>query len=82
MIIHSDADWPHGTLERFALVVAQHSVHFALQLHWIVAAAMEDYAPEVRRRGPRRAARACGTRMVHRVHPTMARAAPIIRSPS
>ncbi|KAH8065252.1 phosphatidylinositol kinase [Aureococcus anophagefferens] len=45
MLVHLDVDWPAGTLERFALVVAQQSPHFALQLHWILRAALEDYAP-------------------------------------
>lgn len=45
MLVHLDVDWPAGTLERFALVVAQQSPHFALQLHWILRASMEDYAP-------------------------------------
>ena len=45
MLVHLDVDWPAGTLERFALIVAQQSPHFALQLHWILKAAMEDYAP-------------------------------------
>lgn len=46
MLVHLDVDWPAGTLERFALVVAQQSPHFALQLHWILRASMEDYAPK------------------------------------
>ena len=46
MLIHLDVDWPAGTLERFALVVAQQSPHLALQLHWILRAAMEDYSPK------------------------------------
>ncbi|KAJ8605120.1 hypothetical protein CTAYLR_000435 [Chrysophaeum taylorii] len=45
MLVHLDVDWPAGTLERFCLVVAQQSPHFALQLHWILRSAMEDYAP-------------------------------------
>ena len=32
MLVHLDVDWPAGTLERFALVVAQQSPHLALQL--------------------------------------------------
>lgn len=45
MLIHLDVDWAAGTLERFALVVAQQSPHLALQLHWILRASMEDHAP-------------------------------------
>ncbi|KAJ1455429.1 kinase-like domain-containing protein [Pelagophyceae sp. CCMP2097] len=51
MLVHLDVDWPAGTLDRFALVVAQQSPHFALQLHWMLRAAMEDYAPGENGRG-------------------------------
>lgn len=46
MIIHLEADWDEAILERFALVIAQQSQHFALQLTWILQGAMEDYQPE------------------------------------
>eukprot|EP00956_Cyclotella_meneghiniana_P025268 scaffold52416_cov60-Cyclotella_meneghiniana.AAC.1 len=46
MIIHLEADWDEAILERFALVVAQQSQHFALQLTWILEGAIEDYQPE------------------------------------
>mmetsp|Transcript_11664 Transcript_11664/g.23380 ORF Transcript_11664/g.23380 Transcript_11664/m.23380 type:complete len:1066 (+) Transcript_11664:258-3455(+) len=46
MIIHLEADWDEAILERFALVIAQQSQHFALQLTWILEGAIEDYQPE------------------------------------
>jgi len=46
MIIHLDVDWDDAILERFALVVAQQSLHFALQLNWILQGALQDYQPE------------------------------------
>ena len=46
MIIHLEADWDDEILERFALVIAQQSVHFSLQLNWILKGALEDYQPE------------------------------------
>ena len=47
MIIHLEAHWDDAILERFALIIAQHSIHFALQLNWILQAAIEDYQPEL-----------------------------------
>jgi phosphatidylinositol 4-kinase A len=47
MIIHLDVAWDDAILERFALVIAQQSLHFALQLNWILQAAIEDYEPEL-----------------------------------
>jgi len=46
MIIHLEANWDEAILERFALVIAQQSQHFALQLTWILQGAIEDYQPE------------------------------------
>ncbi|GMI23871.1 hypothetical protein TeGR_g935, partial [Tetraparma gracilis] len=46
MIIHLEVDWPSSTLEQFALVISQHSLHFALQFNWILVCALEDYQPE------------------------------------
>jgi hypothetical protein len=47
MIIHLDVDWDDAILERFALVIAQQSLHFALQLNWILQGAIDDYEPEL-----------------------------------
>lgn len=47
MIIHLEANWNDAILERFALIIAQHSLHFALQLIWILQGAIEDYQPEM-----------------------------------
>mmetsp|Transcript_6237 Transcript_6237/g.8982 ORF Transcript_6237/g.8982 Transcript_6237/m.8982 type:complete len:901 (-) Transcript_6237:204-2906(-) len=47
MIIHLEVDWNDAILERFALVIAQQSLHFALQLNWILQGAIEDYEPEL-----------------------------------
>lgn len=47
MIIHLEAEWDDAVLERFALVIAQQSLHFALQLNWILQGAIEDYRPEL-----------------------------------
>lgn len=46
MIIHLEHDWDDAILERFALMIAQQSLHFALQFNWILQGAIEDYAPE------------------------------------
>jgi len=46
MIIHLEASWDDAILERFALVISQHSLHFALQFNWILQGAIEDYQPE------------------------------------
>lgn len=46
MIIHLEASWDDAILERFALIIAQNSLHFALQLNWILQGAIEDYQPE------------------------------------
>jgi phosphatidylinositol 4-kinase len=47
MIIHLEALWDDAILESFALIIAQHSIHFALQLNWILQGAIEDYQPEM-----------------------------------
>jgi phosphatidylinositol 4-kinase len=47
MIIHLEAEWDDAILERFSLVIAQQSLHFALQLNWILQGAIEDYQPEL-----------------------------------
>ena len=47
MIIHLEAEWDDAILERFALVIAQQSLHFALQLNWILQGSIEDYQPEL-----------------------------------
>lgn len=47
MIIHLEVDWADAILERFALVIAQQSLHFALQLNWILQGALQDYQPEL-----------------------------------
>lgn len=47
MIIHLEANWDDAILERFALIICQHSLHFALQFHWILMGALEDYQPEM-----------------------------------
>jgi len=46
MIIHLEASWDEAILERFALIISQHSLHVALQLNWILQGAIEDYQPE------------------------------------
>jgi phosphatidylinositol 4-kinase A len=47
MIIHLEVEWDDAILERFALVIAQQSIHFALQLNWILQGALQDYQPEL-----------------------------------
>lgn len=47
MMIHLETEWDDAILERFSLVIAQQSIHFALQLNWILAGAIEDYQPEL-----------------------------------
>jgi len=47
MIIHLEVEWDDSILERFALVIAQQSLHFALQLNWILQGALQDYQPEL-----------------------------------
>jgi phosphatidylinositol 4-kinase len=46
MIIHLEVNWDDAILERFALIIAQQSLHFALQLNWILQGTIEDYQPE------------------------------------
>lgn len=46
MIIHLETEIDDPILEQFSLVIAQQSIHFALQLNWILAGAIEDYQPE------------------------------------
>lgn len=47
MMMHLDPDWPHPILEQFVYMVAQQSLHFALQLHWLLLAQLQQYAPEL-----------------------------------
>ena len=47
MLIHLDGELPASAIENFALIACQQSLHLALQLEWIVIAALEDYAPEL-----------------------------------
>lgn len=47
MMIHLETEWDDAILERFSLVIAQQSIHFALQMNWILAGAIEDYQPEL-----------------------------------
>jgi len=47
MIIHLEANWDDAILERFALIISQHSLHFALQFEWILLGILEDYQPEM-----------------------------------
>lgn len=47
MIIHLEIEWDDAILERFALVIAQQSLHFALQLNWILNGVLQDYQPEL-----------------------------------
>lgn len=46
LIIHLEEDWAYRSLERFALCLSQTSMHTALQLCFMLTAAMEDYQPE------------------------------------
>ena len=46
LIIHLDVDSKTQSLERFAMVLCQNSVHTALQLSFLFSAALEDYQPE------------------------------------
>lgn len=46
MIVHLEVELPDSSLEQFALIVCQQSLHVALQLNWILTAALEDYQPE------------------------------------
>eukprot|EP00559_Dactyliosolen_fragilissimus_P007795 CAMPEP_0184861306 /NCGR_PEP_ID=MMETSP0580-20130426/6013_1 /TAXON_ID=1118495 /ORGANISM="Dactyliosolen fragilissimus" /LENGTH=955 /DNA_ID=CAMNT_0027358735 /DNA_START=40 /DNA_END=2907 /DNA_ORIENTATION=- len=46
MMIHLEANWTDSILETLALIISQHSIHFALQLNWILEGAIEDYQPE------------------------------------
>mmetsp|Transcript_31031 Transcript_31031/g.40995 ORF Transcript_31031/g.40995 Transcript_31031/m.40995 type:complete len:886 (+) Transcript_31031:185-2842(+) len=47
MVIHLGEEFPLKTMQIFVLSVVQHSMHFALQLHWILIAMMQDYMPEM-----------------------------------
>lgn len=46
MMLHLEVHWPTQALQQFALMIAQQSLHFALQMNWILASSMEDYQPE------------------------------------
>mmetsp|Transcript_13533 Transcript_13533/g.26096 ORF Transcript_13533/g.26096 Transcript_13533/m.26096 type:complete len:984 (-) Transcript_13533:299-3250(-) len=46
MMVHLEVDWPTNTLEEFALLVSQQSMHIALQMCWILMGLMEDYQSE------------------------------------
>jgi phosphatidylinositol 4-kinase B len=46
LVIHLEEDFNTKSLERFAIVISQTSMHTALQLYFILMAAMEDYQPE------------------------------------
>lgn len=46
MVIHLDETWNNKILERLAVLLAQASIHTALQLSFILIAAMEDVQPE------------------------------------
>uniref|UniRef100_A0A7S3LJR1 PI3K/PI4K catalytic domain-containing protein n=1 Tax=Aplanochytrium stocchinoi TaxID=215587 RepID=A0A7S3LJR1_9STRA len=46
MMIHLDDTWEFPVLEQFVYMVAQHSMHFALQLHWYVIGYMQEHKPE------------------------------------
>jgi phosphatidylinositol 4-kinase A len=46
MIIHLEVEWDDAILERLTLVIAQQSLHFALQFNWILQGALQDYHPE------------------------------------
>ena len=49
MVIHLEANWDDAILERFALIISQHSLHFALPLNWILIDAIEeDYPPKTK----------------------------------
>ena len=43
MIIHLEVEWDDSILERLTLVIAQQSLHFALQFNWILQGALQDY---------------------------------------
>lgn len=47
MIIHLEAEWDDNIIERISLMISQQSLHFALQLNWILQGAIEDYQPEL-----------------------------------
>ena len=47
MIIHLEANWDDAILERFTLIIAQNSIHYALQFNWILQGAIEDYETEL-----------------------------------
>ncbi|GBG27038.1 Phosphatidylinositol 4-kinase [Hondaea fermentalgiana] len=46
MMVHLEIDWPVNTLEQFALMVSQQSMHLALQMCWTLVGLMEDYESE------------------------------------
>jgi len=46
MLVHFELDWNPEVLELFALLVAQQSIHSALELSWLLIGLMEDYQAE------------------------------------
>ncbi|TMW55171.1 hypothetical protein Poli38472_013933 [Pythium oligandrum] len=47
MVIHLDKELPIEDMEQFVLLLSQSSVHFALQLFWIVYAALDEHRPKL-----------------------------------
>lgn len=56
MVIHLDTEMPMEGLEQFVLLLSQSSGHFALQLFWIIYAALDENRPK-RNGNPRTFAR-------------------------
>lgn len=46
LLVHLAVQWENGLLERFAFLVAQQSIHLALQLSFLLVGFMEDYQQE------------------------------------
>mmetsp|Transcript_6766 Transcript_6766/g.7772 ORF Transcript_6766/g.7772 Transcript_6766/m.7772 type:complete len:767 (-) Transcript_6766:527-2827(-) len=46
MMIHLDDSWKYPVIEQFLYMVAQQSIHLALQVHWLLAGYAREYRPE------------------------------------
>lgn len=47
MILHLEVEWNSSVLQEFCLMVSQVSLHFALQVYWILVGALQDSQPEL-----------------------------------
>ncbi|KAG7376840.1 Phosphatidylinositol 4-kinase beta [Phytophthora pseudosyringae] len=57
MVVHLERELPMENMEQFVLLLSQSSVHFALQLFWMIYAALDENRPKRGGNNPRTFAR-------------------------